>query len=53
MQSVETETRTYNPPSKNIPHGVWVLGFVSLLMDVSSELIGFAPVLPDTESPLG
>ncbi|HWK62919.1 MAG TPA: MFS transporter [Eoetvoesiella sp.] len=39
MQSGVTETRTYNPPSKSIPHGVWVLGFVSLLMDVSSELI--------------
>lgn len=24
---------------KNIPRGVWILGFVSLLMDVSSELI--------------
>jgi MFS family permease len=26
-------------PTVNIPRGVWVLGFVSLLMDVSSELI--------------
>ena len=28
-----------NPPSIRIPSGVWVLGFVSLLMDVSSEMI--------------
>jgi MFS family permease len=27
------------PPYPSIPRGVWVLGFVSLLMDVSSELI--------------
>jgi len=28
-----------NPLSDPIPRGVWVLGFVSLLMDVSSEMI--------------
>lgn len=27
------------PPQSRIPRGVWVLGFVSLLMDVSSEMI--------------
>ncbi len=27
------------PPSRRLPAGVWALGFVSLLMDVSSELI--------------
>jgi MFS family permease len=27
------------PPRKGLPIGIWVLGFVSLLMDVSSELI--------------
>ncbi len=27
------------PPSRQIPRGVWVLGFVSLLMDISSEMI--------------
>src|SRR3954468_19505527 len=27
------------PPRPAIPRGVWVLGFVSLLMDVSSEMI--------------
>jgi MFS family permease len=41
-------TRTNNPPSagkrsasrwREIPGGVWALGFVSLLMDVSSEMI--------------
>ena len=26
-------------PSPNIPRGVWLLGFVSLLMDISSEMI--------------
>ena len=34
-----------NPPSPRIPRGVWALGFVSLFMDVSSELIhGLLPV---------
>ena len=28
-----------SPPSKKIPIAIWVLGFVSLLMDTSSELI--------------
>ncbi|MEK6663789.1 MAG: hypothetical protein AABY73_07975 [Pseudomonadota bacterium] len=28
-----------NIVSRGIPKGVWVLGFVSLFMDVSSELI--------------
>src|SRR5450756_1683352 len=27
------------PPPSRLPAGIWVLGFVSLLMDVSSELI--------------
>lgn len=26
-------------PLRRIPHGVWVLGFVSMLMDISSEMI--------------
>lgn len=29
----------YNTATLSIPRGVWVLGFVSLLMDVSSEMI--------------
>ncbi|MBS1161772.1 MAG: transporter [Proteobacteria bacterium] len=29
----------YPAPSQRIPTGIWVLGFVSLLMDVSSEMI--------------
>ncbi len=28
-----------NSPLRHIPSGVWVLGFVSLLMDISSEMI--------------
>ena len=28
-----------NPPLGRVPSGVWVLGFVSLLMDISSEMI--------------
>ena len=32
-------------PQHRIPAGVWVLGFVSMLMDVSSEMIhGLLPV---------
>lgn len=27
------------PPLRRIPRGVWVLGFVSMLMDISSEMI--------------
>ena len=27
------------PPQSHIPSGVWVLGFVSMLMDISSEMI--------------
>ncbi len=27
------------PSLRDIPRGVWVLGFVSLLMDISSEMI--------------
>jgi len=27
------------PPPRNLPAGIWALGFVSLLMDISSELI--------------
>ncbi|HDZ8832025.1 TPA: MFS transporter, partial [Aeromonas dhakensis] len=36
-------TTTNHPPAPQpagrIPGGVWVLGFVSLLMDISSEMI--------------
>ncbi len=32
-------TRTIAPTLRQIPAGIWVLGFVSLLMDVSSEMI--------------
>ncbi|MCP3471838.1 MFS transporter [Bradyrhizobium sp. CCGUVB1N3] len=32
-------TATPNPSVTAVPRGVWVLGFVSLLMDVSSEMI--------------
>lgn len=35
MQVTTTPTKTLN----KIPSGVWVLGFVSLLMDISSEMI--------------
>src|SRR5690606_27063765 len=28
-----------NPLSRKIPTGVWVLGFVSMLMDISSEMV--------------
>jgi len=28
-----------NPPSKRLPASIWALGFVSLLMDISSEMI--------------
>ena len=28
-----------DPPRQALPAGIWVLGFVSLLMDVSSEMI--------------
>ena len=31
--------RVFNPSTHVIPPGVWVLGFVSLLMDASSEMI--------------
>ncbi len=29
----------FPPPSSKLPAGIWVLGFVSLLMDISSEMI--------------
>jgi len=32
-------TTTANITSRQIPAGVWVLGFVSMLMDISSEMI--------------
>lgn len=32
-------TSTANSTSRQIPAGVWVLGFVSMLMDISSEMI--------------
>ena len=32
-------TRTSAPTLRQIPTGIWVLGFVSLLMDISSEMI--------------
>ncbi len=35
-----------------IPRGVWALGFVSLFMDISSEMIhGLLPVFQDFRSP--
>jgi hypothetical protein len=36
-----TETEAAAKPSRlrQIPGGIWALGFVSLLMDVSSEMI--------------
>lgn len=37
-QSEPTSRISGNPGSK-IPPGIWVLGFVSMLMDVSSEMI--------------
>lgn len=30
---------TAEPSSRRIPRGIWVLGFVSMLMDISSEMI--------------
>lgn len=40
-----TPTTTPTPPPGRIPSGIWVLGFVSLLMDVSSEMIhGLLPL---------
>jgi MFS family permease len=35
----DVTTSEPNPPLTRIPRGVWVLGFVSMLMDVSSEMI--------------
>jgi MFS family permease len=35
----EPDQNRQNPAGEVIPSGVWVLGFVSLLMDVSSEMI--------------
>ena len=34
---MDTESR--HASLKHIPAGVWVLGFVSMLMDISSEMI--------------
>lgn len=34
-------TATAKSTLSQIPTGVWVLGFVSMLMDISSEMIGF------------
>ncbi len=34
-----TTTTTTTTPLSQIPSGIWVLGFVSMLMDVSSEMI--------------
>ncbi|MEP6891401.1 MAG: MFS transporter, partial [Nitrospirota bacterium] len=35
---MKTESN-FNHPLRHIPSGVWVLGFVSMLMDISSEMI--------------
>ena len=35
---MKTETQL-EQPLRQIPSGIWVLGFVSLLMDISSEMI--------------
>lgn len=35
----ETQTEASAVPLRRVPAGVWVLGFVSMLMDISSELI--------------
>jgi len=44
--TVETSTR--RATWQSIPTGVWALGFVSLLMDLSSEMIhALLPVYPD------
>jgi MFS family permease len=34
-----TDTGKQDTPSRRIPKGVWVLGLVSMLMDISSEII--------------
>ncbi len=36
---METTTTTKKPSWRDIPSGVWALGFVSMLMDISSEMI--------------
>ena len=33
------QTPSASPPLSQIPAGIWVLGFVSLLMDISSEMV--------------
>lgn len=38
MNTVET-AKADGPVWRRIPSGIWALGFVSLLMDVSSEMI--------------
>ena len=35
----DVTTTAPNPSLTAVPRGVWVLGFVSMLMDVSSEMI--------------
>ncbi|MBS1131256.1 MAG: ral substrate transporter:Major facilitator superfamily 1 [Proteobacteria bacterium] len=34
-----TDTKTSTPMPAQMPRGIWMLGFVSLLMDISSEMI--------------
>src|SRR3569833_995229 len=36
---LDVTTTTPNAARAGLPRGIWVLGFVSMLMDVSSELI--------------
>src|SRR5690606_40755110 len=38
MTSIETQVDS-NQPARTIPRSVWALGFVSMLMDISSEMI--------------
>ena len=36
---MSADSRSPAPPAARLPAGIWVLGFVSLLMDISSEMI--------------
>lgn len=37
--SQQTDARATRPGAKGLPRGIWALGFVSLWMDISSEMI--------------
>src|SRR5882757_1181806 len=39
LEGQDVTTTTPNAARAGLPRGIWVLGFVSMLMDVSSEMI--------------